>query len=458
MLPFLVRHEFTLLSRRAVVRSSVGVFLIALAASSIAGVVRVQRERSLLETFDARSRAMPPQLTEANEVRADIVANDRGRLVLLPPATLSALAVGQSDVYANYFNVTARSLDALVSGDQIEHPLGVAAGRFDPAFVVLFLYPLLLLAISYDLTASERDTGTLRMVLSQPVRLLDVVAGKWLARFLVLTIPVIVVPLLAVFWIDSPTVSTLVRAAIWTLCVFAYGLLWSGIALWINSIGRPASANALILASLWLTLAVVGPACVNLLVAVTYPMPSRVEAAVQARAATQDAAATGNRDLGQFLVDHPTSANVGREGMKQFALLQAARDREVADRLAAVASRFEERLASQRRLASWLSVVSPTMIAQVVLLDAAGTSTDRFSHFRDEAARFQSAWRDYFEPRVLNAATLTREEFAGAPQFSFDDEPVTEVLSRSMAGVIVLLVLGVASVALGFRRYRAYQV
>ena len=136
-------------------------------------------------------------------------------------------------------------------------------------------------------------------------------------------------------------------------------------------------------------------------------MPSRVEAAVQARAATQEATVQGSRQLGQFLQDHPTSANVGRDGMRQFAMLQAARDQQIADRLQAVEATFDAQLQRQQRLASWLSVLSPTMVAQGVLLEAAGTSASRFDHFRAEARAFQQQWKAYFEPRVLDAATLT---------------------------------------------------
>ena len=123
----------------------------------------------------------------------------------------------------------------------------------------------------------------------------------------------------------------------------------------------------------------------------------------------------GSQQLGQFLQDHPTSANVGREGMRQFALLQAERDRRVAERLDAVEASFDAQLRQQQRLASWLSVLSPTMVAQNVLLDVAGTSTFRFEHFRAEVAAFQQQWKAYFEPRVLDAATLTQAEYAGAP-------------------------------------------
>ena len=152
-----------------------------------------------------------------------------------------------------------------------------------------------------------------------------------------------------------------------------------------------AAANALVLAGIWLIFAIVGPASINLLIAIRYPMPSRVEAAVQARAATQEATVQGSRQLGQFLQDHPTSANVGQDGMRQFAMLQAARDQQIADRLQAVEATFDAQLQRQQRLASWLSVLSPTMVAQGVLLEAAGTSASRFDHFRAEARGVSAA-------------------------------------------------------------------
>jgi ABC-2 type transport system permease protein len=154
-----------------------------------------------------------------------------------------------------------------------------------------------------------------------------------------------------------------------------------------------------VLAGIWLLFAIVGPATINLTIALRYPMPSRVEAAVQARAATQEATVQGNRQLGQFLQDHPTSANIGQEGMRQFARLQAERDRQLADRLQAVEAAFDRQLQRQQRLASWLGVLSPTMTAQHVLLEVAGTGTSRFDHFEQQARAFQQEWKRYFEPR-----------------------------------------------------------
>ena len=463
MLWFLARHEWRVLAANKVARLVIAVFAVALVVASGLGAQRTVRERATIAKFMVSvPHFQPPAGMIADGanllVRADVAANERGFLALLPPAPLGALAIGQSDVYPNYIKVTARSLDALVSGDQIEHPLAVASGQFDVAFVVLFLYPLLIFAVSFDLTATERDQGTLRMVLSQPVTLRDVVAGKMIVRAIQLLMPVLLVPIASAALLSPIDGDFWMRAALWSIAIAVYGAIWHGIALLVNARGLSAPANALILAGIWLLFAVVGPSCVNLLIAVRYPMPSRVEAAVQARAATQEATVQGSRQLGQFLQDHPTSGNVGREGMRQFAQLQAERDRRVAERLQAVEASFNGQLEKQRRLASWLSLMSPTMVAQGVLLDVAGTSTNRFDRFRDEASSFQERWRAYFEPRVLDAATLTASEYAAAPSFSYLDEPLDAVARRTAMPIVIMAIAAVALVALGFRGYRGYAL
>jgi ABC-2 type transport system permease protein len=231
---FLARHEWRVLSASAVVRAVLAVVAIALLVASGLGANRASRERATIAAFDQRAAH---QRQNAPEMRADVAANERGWLALLPPAPLAALAVGQGDVYPNYIKVTARSLDALVSGDQIEHPLSVASGQFDAAFVVLFLYPLLIFAVSFDLTATERDRGTLRMVLAQPVTLGQLVAGKMIVRALKLLVPLLLITI-GVAAVYSPAVDGFwLRAAMWSIAIAAYGAIWHGLALVVNARG-----------------------------------------------------------------------------------------------------------------------------------------------------------------------------------------------------------------------------
>jgi hypothetical protein len=123
-----------------------------------------------------------------------------------------------------------------------------------------------------------------------------------------------------------------------------------------------------------------------------------------------------------------------------------------------VESKFDAQLRNQQRLASWLSVLSPTMVAQNALLDVAGTSTFRFDHFRAQAAAFQQHWKAYFEPRVLDAATLTAEEYAAAPSFAYVDEPASAMLRRVVVPLAAMSLVGVTLLWIGLRAYRGYAL
>ena len=116
MVWFLAGHEWRVLRASAIVRLVLAVFGIALLVASGIGATRAERERATIAAFADRGAIQQGRSPEP--VRAEVAANERGWLALLAPAPLSALAVGQADVYPNYIKVTARSLDALVSGAQ----------------------------------------------------------------------------------------------------------------------------------------------------------------------------------------------------------------------------------------------------------------------------------------------------------------------------------------------------
>ena len=98
------------------------------------------------------------------------------------------------------------------------------------------------------------------------------------------------------------------------------------------------------------------------------------------------------------------------------------------------------------------------MVMQNVLLDVAGTSAFRFNHFRAEVAAFQREWKAYFEPRVLDAATLTDTEYAEAPGFTYADEPSGLMLRRVAVPIVVMAFAGAALIWAGFRGYRGYAL
>jgi hypothetical protein len=208
----------------------------------------------------------------------------------------------------------------------------------------------------------------------------------------------------------------------------------------------------------WLALVVLMPVVANLAIASLAPLPSRVDATIRTRQATNEAVVKGSALLGAFLQDHPTAARVGREGLRQFALLQAARDAEVVRRLAPLTDAFERQLERQRRLTRWFSWLSPTMVAHLAMIDVAGTGPDRHRHLRAEVERFRGQWRAYFEPRVLAVESLTPADYAGLPEAAIDDEPAGAVFLRTAPALAGLGAAGLVLLRVGCVCYRRYDV
>jgi hypothetical protein len=118
----------------------------------------------------AEKRNPPPQNLAAltNPFRAATVTQQ----AILPASPLEALAVGQSDLLPNRTEVTVWSGSRPGAGNyDYQSPINLLAGRFDLAFALIYLYPLLILSLSYNLISAEREQGTLAMLLAQPVSL-----------------------------------------------------------------------------------------------------------------------------------------------------------------------------------------------------------------------------------------------------------------------------------------------
>jgi ABC-2 type transport system permease protein len=442
----LVSHEWTLQRRNGVVRILLAAFFIVVGLTIVFAAARVERSNRDARLLAEANAAVVP------ERGAEYLANQHGAFAVLPPAPLSTLAVGQSDVHPSHYRITSRMRDAQLSGDQLEHPMMLHARHLDLAFVMLYLYSLVIIGLSYDILASERENGTLRLLLVQGATPSTLAMGKTAATLLF----VIVVPVAAALltWaIVGASVDQLPRLVLWMIICVSYGLFWLGLSAHVNARGRPAATNALTLAGLWLTLVVVAPAVGNLATRTVFPVPSGVQLDIAMREATRAAVAEGSRMLGRFLEDHPATG-IGEEGMQQYYALQEARDRQVAASLRPLLDTFAAQRAEQARAMSVLQFTSPTIVAQMLLTDAAGTSGHRARHFAAQATRFQESWRAHFTPAVLSAGGAAPP----APVFEFDEEPMADVIARTAGPTIILLGASVVLLWSGIRRFARYQV
>jgi ABC-2 type transport system permease protein len=383
------------------------------------------------------------------------------RYAILPPAPLAALAIGQSDLYPYYFKVTTGSSQTFMTNDEIEHPVHLLAGRFDLAFVVLFLYPLVILAFSYNLISGEKESGTLALMLSQPVSLGKLVLAKILLRagFLIVLSIVLGLVGIAIGGADFQVPGALTRLLFWILITSAYGAFWFALAVAVNAFGKSSAANAIVLAGLWLLFVVVTPSLLNIVVEAAHPAPSRVEMIQAIRTAGDTASRQGSQLLARYLEDHPELAppqEAGKGGPPDFATLQVAVSDATDRSVKPVLDQFEGQIAAQQNLVDRLRYLSPAIVAQSALNDIAGSGAQRYGHFTSQVNAFHVKWREYFFPRTLKKEMFTVDDVAGIPAFVYREESIESLAGRlagSVAGLLVPVVVVALFSFLALRRF-----
>jgi ABC-2 type transport system permease protein len=379
------------------------------------------------------------------------------RYAYLPPSPLAPLAVGQSDLYPYYFQVSTGSKQSFLNNYELENPENLLAGRFDLAFAIVYLFPLLILALSYNVLSAEKEQGTLAMVLSQPVSLRTLAFGKIALRAVIVLALGLGLATAAYLASGSAVFASLGPLLLWTSVVAAYCLLWFSVAVAVNAFGRSSAANAMILAGIWLVLVVIVPASVNLFVTGAYPVPSRVELVQAIREATNDANARAAQVMSRYFLDHPEMVPQGEAPDPNDYQTRSYAIREDVERaMAPVLARYDEQLLAQQAQVDRLKYLSPSIVAQEALNDIAGTGLARYKHFLGLVDRFHQEWRDYFVPKVFARRSLTASDYEAFPAFQFGEESGAAVrgrVSAGLAGLVVPLILVFAAGMGGLRRY-----
>jgi ABC-2 type transport system permease protein len=470
------RHDLQVLSADRTLWAAAGL-LAALMACGLwngLGWVRVQRStlvRTAAEERERYARARQ-QLNAAEPTDATREARTDprnpasfgsalgARYAVMPPSSLALLAVGQSDLYPSYVKVSTRRRETFAN-DEIENPLNLLAGRLDAAFVIVYLLPLVVIALSYNLVSGEREQGTLSLVLSQPVTLRRLVAGKLGTRGAAVAAVAIGMSLVGgLMALRQGAPPPLARLLLWSAFVAAYASVWFALATAANTFTHHSSANAAGLVSVWLLLVVVTPAAVNLAARTWYPVPSRVEMIEAIRDASLDTAAKGSQLLARYFEDHPDLIPGGATAsdLADFNAQTIAVQDEVARRVEPVLARYDDQLLRQQRCVDRLRFLSPAIVTQEALNAIAGTDAGRYRDFIRQVDAFHRRWQRYFNDRAVLRVSMTPEAIDGVPIFVFEERPLSGLAPALGAGLIGLIAPALALTLFAWRRMGAGSV
>jgi ABC-2 type transport system permease protein len=376
----------------------------------------------------------------------------------LPMQALSGLAIGEAELRPTYAAISATTrAHEIFRFQEVDNPVLLGWGRFDLAFVLIYLLPLLLAGLGCSVLSADRETRTLQMVLSQPVTAARLATLRITLRGAALAFATALGAGIA-FLLAAPDRglgavggTALLPALSLVAVTLAWLAFWAALTLWVVARNRSSESNALTLIVVWTVLVLVLPAISTLLARHTSPVPSRLEYIVSARAAENAASQQGRMLLQNYLLDHPeleaTRGDAVSPFIKTFVLVQ----REVERTVAPVVARFESAERAQRMTRDTLRWLSPRDLAAEAMLTAAGNDAHRHARFEEQARQLRIDWLAAVQNAIVAGRRLGSAEYAALPRAEFREPPRGSFVARQLAAVLALLAFA-ALAALGARR------
>jgi ABC-2 type transport system permease protein len=206
----------------------------------------------------------------------------------------------------------------------------------------------------------------------------------------------------------------------------------------------------------------VAPVVLNVAVSTASPAPSRTELATRTRLVTAEAL---TRNAALLSADYQYVDNREVLRPKDGKIVVAGRvrgsylmEKEVDRQLEGLLEAFNSQLAGQQRLVTRYGALSPAIVTYEGLTALAGTGIRRHLHFQREIDAFHRAWREFFDPKILNGIAIAPADLDRVPRFHWREEDPAVVRAGIATGLLQLLVPAAALAVLGAWRLRRYAV
>ncbi|MCX2678679.1 DUF3526 domain-containing protein [Galbibacter sp. EGI 63066] len=358
-------------------------------------------------------------------------------LVNSTPA-LNALSIGQRDVNPSVKSVTIRTLEAQKYDSDLNNPYNLFIGNIDFSFVLIFLFPLLIISFTYNIISEEKESGIWKIIAVQSKNPLGFVLKSFGVRLLVtigtlLFLYAITVPILGI----APDTTFLTFFLVSVL----YILVWFAICFFVASLQKSSNFNAIILLSIWILLVFVLPAAINNDLQSRYPIPEALETTVKQRRGYHEKWDMDKElTMDKFYAHYPQFKKFtlpeGDFSWLWYYAMQQMGDDETSEQSTAL----REKLGQRNTAASWIAQFIPTLHLQLSLNDIAKSGLDNQLHFLDETGRFHERLRLYFYPKIFSEAAVASENWDDFKVEVFSDEtPINR--TRLYTPLLIFIVL-----------------
>ena len=386
-----------------------------------------------------------------------------------PPSSMSVLALGFSDIIPVSFTTTETGLtwgDSPIAS-QTMLPL---FGSLDYLFIVKIVVSLLAFLMTFDVVAGEKEKGTLKIALSNPVPRHQVILGKFIEGYLTILAALLIsvlIGMVIVSFLSFPLFSgkVLSRFLLILLVSFIYLALMFTLGLFVSSSCHSSLSAFTILLLLWVVLILAFPSLSGIVARIVYPVKSEHVFNQEKAEVRSNIRREKGKELSQAVQKAGLYSGDTRlshqEEWEQYMRLRepiaGKYEKREAELIRKLEQDYQRTNTTQNRIAVNISRLSPASTLTYIMSDLSHTGLQERENFYQEAKvyyqqlddiYYSKMWMDMFS--IGNGYIYSLGSYAEGiaerkdlPFFTYKSRGLMEVLGRSIIdiGLLVLYTL-----------------
>ncbi len=329
---------------------------------------------------------------------------------------LSALSIGQNDIFPKIKRT--RFATEIFSGEQDEfkNPEQLLTGNLDLSYCILFLFPLLFIAISYNTASADKESGVHKFLATLRFGINSITTARVLFKWLISLSPFLVAGIAAYFILHNDQNFVASSFLKWALIALQYALLWLFLGLFIIGRGWNSMKNALSLVGSWLLLLIGIPGILNSWFQYKYPS----KAAQQITGLRDERSKIDGLPLQEhnaFFKSHFSglvidTAKVDTSQIKWYsgAIMALQKEKQVYNTIA-------ENVKAQTTKEDGLFWINPVGGVMRAFTTVSGSTLQQQQDFEKHVMRFKEERANYLIANHASKKHFGKAEFAGLPLY-----------------------------------------
>ena len=299
-------------------------------------------------------------------------------------------------------------------------------GPFDLVFVVVWLAPLIVILLSYDVLARDRELGQARILASQNTSLRRIVLARLSVRFVSVVLVVSGIVFIALVVSPGAGTASLAGGAVWLFGLLLFLGFWFSLAALVNARSRNAAAAGQTLLAVWAGLTLILPLLIGVGAKLASPPIDRFETILEYRALSNELNHHRERIARDFFSAASVDASreeLGDEYSQYFVTVFYPMQLAFDDKYRAIGASIERQRIKQTRMLRIGAFVSPSLAMKLLSDDLAGGAPERRRWFLHNVDVYQDQWRAAFDQKITEVLPMTVEDYATRPEFVSKPEP-----------------------------------